>query len=303
MADAADDADPPASLTPEEAFTLLGDETRASVLRALGDAERGEGPTTPVSFSELRAAAAPGMDSGQFNYHLDRLVGHFVERSEEGYQLRPAGLEVYRAILAGTFTGRVTVEAFEVGHDCHVCDGPIVASYEDRLLYVNCSECDYLYQAIDPPPSAVDDTDPEAVLERAERYNRHVVMAYADGVCPHCGDTLETTFYEGAEVAYDDLSRRDVLVHRFCDRCTAQMYLPVGELLLFRAELVAFCHERGVDVLRTPPWELPFAATDRGVTVRSRDPWEVELRVELDGDELLLTVDEELAVREATVRD
>ena len=40
-------------------------------------------PDDPRTFSELREAV--GMrDSGQFNYHLDKLLGTFVRVTEEG---------------------------------------------------------------------------------------------------------------------------------------------------------------------------------------------------------------------------
>jgi hypothetical protein len=76
--------------------------------------------------------------------------------------------------------------------------------------------------------------------------------------------------------------------------------LTVGELLLGDPELVAFCHERGLDVANTPIWDLEFAATDRHVTVRSEAPWKVSLSVPLDGETLELTVDESLTVVERT---
>ena len=56
----------------EEAFTALSDATRIGILRTLWDAEDHE-----ATFTELREAV--GMrDSGQFNYHLDKLTGRFV---------------------------------------------------------------------------------------------------------------------------------------------------------------------------------------------------------------------------------
>lgn len=75
-------------------------------------------------------------------------------------------------------------------------------------------------------------------------------------------------------------------------------YLTVGEALLGDAELIAFCHERGLDVTGTPIWELEFAATDRHTTVRGTDPWEIALSVTRDGDTVELVVDHTLTVTE-----
>ena len=61
-------------LDPADAFALIGNETRLAILEALWAADE-----RPVSFSELRRAV--GMrDSAQFNYHLQKLTGHFVTR-------------------------------------------------------------------------------------------------------------------------------------------------------------------------------------------------------------------------------
>jgi DNA-binding transcriptional ArsR family regulator len=63
-----------------EAFGTLADETRLGVLRAL---VRTDGP---LRFSELRARVDVH-DSGRFAYHLDRLLGRFVEERADGYAL------------------------------------------------------------------------------------------------------------------------------------------------------------------------------------------------------------------------
>ena len=67
--------------SPEAAFALLGDETRVGILQALG-----ETPDEPVPFAELQGRV--GMrDSGGFNYHLGKLRGSFVRRTEVGEAL------------------------------------------------------------------------------------------------------------------------------------------------------------------------------------------------------------------------
>lgn len=75
MATAADEGG--AGLSPDDAFGLLGNETRLAILQALGDA------ADPLSFSELRDRVWVS-DSGQFNYHLDQLTGPFVGQTDEG---------------------------------------------------------------------------------------------------------------------------------------------------------------------------------------------------------------------------
>src|SRR6056297_3085653 len=70
-------------LEPAEAFGLVANETRLSILQALWGAEE-----RPVAFSDLRRAVGMA-DSAQFNYDLQQLEGHFVTKVEgaktEGY--------------------------------------------------------------------------------------------------------------------------------------------------------------------------------------------------------------------------
>jgi DNA-binding transcriptional ArsR family regulator len=53
-------------IAPAEAFSVVANETRLSILEALWRA-----PHSPVSFSELRQRVGMA-DSAQFNYHLGR---------------------------------------------------------------------------------------------------------------------------------------------------------------------------------------------------------------------------------------
>jgi hypothetical protein len=74
----------PAPLAPDDAFALPGNETRVEMLRTLGDADE------PMSFTELFDQVGAS-DSSQFNYHLDKLAGHLVRSSDDGYELQRAG--------------------------------------------------------------------------------------------------------------------------------------------------------------------------------------------------------------------
>ena len=102
-------------IPPEDAFSLLGNETRIGIIQALWQTGNDR-----VSFSELRDRADVA-DSGQFNYHLDKLVGTFVHRDENGYELTYAGRQIIGAILDGTYTKRAEIEPFEIGGSCSIC--------------------------------------------------------------------------------------------------------------------------------------------------------------------------------------
>lgn len=75
---------------PSDALTVLADETRIAILRALADAEGA------LAFSELRRRAGVD-DAGRFNYHLSKLREYFVREVDGGYALRHAGSRVVAA--------------------------------------------------------------------------------------------------------------------------------------------------------------------------------------------------------------
>lgn len=285
----------------EEAFGLVGNEIRAEIVRALGDAAGKESPWRAVSFSDLRSRVAVDIDSAGFNYHLQQLVGQFVAKTDEGYRLRPGGMELYRAVRAGTFTREGSLDPFPVGVDCYECGATVVAAYDDGVFEVRCSDCERVYDHALVPPSAVEDADDRELLERVDQYNRSRLRATSRGVCHVCANGLDVRFCRPDETPLRDAGQLDAVVHLPCDYCGTRPYMSVGLALLDDPDLIAFCNDRGLDVTATPIWELEFAMTDRYVTVRSTDPWEVALELELAGDTLELVVDDDLDVVEKRV--
>ena len=300
----------------ESAFALVGNEIRAAIIRTLGDERGQEGARPILSFSELHdrvtgggevteretgsEATRDGVDvvSSQFNYHLQQLVGNFVDRTEEGYRLHPVGSTLYRTIRAGTFTGDASFGPVDMGFDCHYCGTPAEGVYGDGMFTVQCRGCETLFDLVLAPPESLDPSDESDLVERLNQYARHDRLAFSRGVCPLCVNGLNTVFVDGDDYPFADFQNRDVVVHRSCGHCGKQSYVGVGAALLYDPELIAFCIQRGLDVTSEPVWHLGFAMTDHDVTVRSSDPWEVALEIELDGDTLEVVVDGDLNVLE-----
>jgi hypothetical protein len=80
------------TLPPDRALALLGNETRIAILRAIASADEER-----VPFSTLRERVGVD-DSGQFNYHLNKLAGRYVRRTADGYALRQAGTDALDVI-------------------------------------------------------------------------------------------------------------------------------------------------------------------------------------------------------------
>jgi hypothetical protein len=71
--------------SPAAVFEALASETRIEILEALGDP-----PGETMSFAELYEAISID-DSGNFSYHLNKLLGTFVRKEGEEYLLSHAG--------------------------------------------------------------------------------------------------------------------------------------------------------------------------------------------------------------------
>lgn len=96
---------------------------------ALWDAYEPHNGVDGMSFSELRDALG-SPDSGRFNYHLKRLGDGFVERTDEGYRLRPMALKLVQTIVSGT-GHELNRPATDVDLPCHRCGAPMTLSYEN----------------------------------------------------------------------------------------------------------------------------------------------------------------------------
>lgn len=271
----------------DDAFGLLGDDTRLAVLRTLSGADGALG------FADLRAAVGVE-DSGQFNYHLDRLVGQFVAKDEDGYRLTPAGRQVVGAVLAGQYTKGVESDPIPVDADCTHCGGPLVAGFDGWLAKVVCDDCDRNVIRLEVPPGAFEEFPREEWPHVAERWTRNEFRTVVDGFCPNCHGSVTSTLERSPE---DVLDAYPFGVRYACDRCDTSMFANVEANVLFHPAVVAFHHERGVDPTETPIWELDWAVTP-GAEAVSEEPLRVEIPVGVDGDRLRLTLDEDATVVE-----
>lgn len=296
------DDDRPAEETVQlDPFELLGNEHRAAIVETLGDARVEEGVRPTLTFSELRARTDVDLPSSQFNYHLQRLLGTFVEKTEDSYRMRVEGRLVYQALRAGTFDRAGPASTHDLDVDCYYCGGALRATFEDAVATVACRDCEHLYEILGVPP-AVLTADGDDAVERFAGHCRQKRFAFGNGDCPTCGAAVGTEIRRPPNVPFHDDGTAVVRIYRLCDNCGDQFYLSLGEALLYDPAVVSFCLERGLDVVRTPAWEIPFAATDESVAVVSEEPLRLSLTVGLAGDELELVVDGSLDVVERNRR-
>ncbi len=276
-----------------DAFGLLADETRLDVVRALGEAWSPH-DREPVSFSRLRRLVDVE-DGGRFDYHLKRLLGSFVDRTDEGYRLTYAGVRVYQTMRAGTFTERVSVEPFELDDACVRCGGPLAANYRNLLSEIRCGACDHRYYRDFVPPGRVADASAGEMLGALDAALRSRMAAVTGGTCPTCSGNLAVTV--GSDVGYL-FAEKGYEAHVACDcaHCGSHAEYAVGELLLDHPAMVSFLYRHGVNVAERYRWTFDVIHDPAGTTLRSTDPVRVAVTARADGATRTLVVDEQCSV-------
>lgn len=300
-------------LSTDEAFALLGNDTRIAILYALWEAHEPFADDDAVPFSDLRKRIEM-RNSGRFNYHLDRLTGQFVERTEAGYELRYRGLKLMHAVVAGSAIDDSTLEPTEIDEECPVCGAPTAVSYEgDRLFHV-CTECegfrgtfeefpDGTIAAHSFAPAGLSDRSPEEILDAERQQAKHRRGMMVEGVCPECSGRVEPDVtvcddHDGSETVCRNCgSRGRIHVYYTCSVCKHAWLFGPKLAVATHPAVVGFYYERGV--------EFDVASRDASGFVRewktelaADDPLRVRVTVPYEGDALRVTLDDEMDVVE-----
>lgn len=175
------------SLDPDEVFALLADQTRIAILQALWETDDRE-----ARFSTLRNSVRM-RDAGQFNYHLSKLVGHFVEKRDDGYCLLPAGEYVIGAILSGGVTMTGDVDPMSLRDRCWSCDKPLWFEVIQNRVIVGCREC-ALESTFQAPPSVFGGHPVEEFPFIAQQYMNTLLDHLKREFCPRCLGAVQATF-------------------------------------------------------------------------------------------------------------
>ena len=272
---------------PETVFKALSDEIRVDILLALWDAD------APATFSALREAVGVA-DSGQFNYHLDKLTDRFVAKGEDGYELTLAGKQIVGAIQAGAVTMEGSIEPIALDEPCQACGGEWTLSYEDETVRVECESCP-ITSTCGVPPGVFEGYDRAQIPAVASRYFRTILGHVGEGFCWHCEGAItarvvpvsDTPAVENTPERFQGLP----MLRYDCDRCGAQVTADLGEALLDHPAVVGFFYDHGTDVRDEPIWS--FHAVDTGQShFRERDPVRATITYSADGATLTLVVDE-----------
>jgi len=282
-------------LPADEAFDLVGHEIRLDVLVALEEADG------PLPFSDLRERVGT-RDSGQFNYHLDKLTDRFVEQRDDGYVLADAGRRLTGAIRAGGFTKALEADPVPVAGECFNCGGDLEARFRDLNVLVTCTECEVDVTEPKVPPGVLQGYRPEEVPDVLDRWVKLSLYTAEFGFCEYCGGRMERSLVRTDGV--DDVEESGGDDHGIeargdyeCDRCGYRFSGVLDFTLLAHPTVVSFHHDHGIDVREKRFWTYDWLARGKA-TVTNEAPLRVETSITLEDETLTLVVDESLDVVE-----
>lgn len=297
------------ALAPDDAFAALGDETRLGILQTLGEADE------RLSFSELRERVAYDT-SGNFSYHLDRLAGHFIDKTDEGYGLRQAGRRVVQAVLSGAVTEAPVVDRTRIDWPCGICGAPIEVSYRRERVERYCTECpgnygeptrpaqlpeDGYLGSLSLPPAGVHGRTPRELQQAASTWGHLEILAAVSGICPSCSARVEHSVsvcedHDATDGLCDECGNRHALwFHLQCTNCIYDLRSAIGGLLAATTEVLAFLTAHGLNPFSPTP-RYHRNVWDFDEEVLGTDPIEARYTFTVGDDSISVTVDEELNV-------
>lgn len=308
---------PDETTTPSDAFGLLAHETRVRILEALTTTPR---PERPVRFSTLRERVGD-VDSARFNYHLGELTGHFLERTEAGYDFRRPGRRMAQAIRSGTVAGSTFDGLRPVDQSCHHCGSAVEITYRAGRVGIYCTTCDGTYGTSNYqsrtdeipddygflglhalPPAGAADRRPTAVLDAAHRWALRNTLSVADDLCPRCGATFETVVdvcraHDTGDCVCDACDYRHAVVYTaHCSNCTFDRRLPFGTMLVGTPAVVAFVASHGVDPTGTDYETFSTVFKTYEERVLDHEPFRGAFTFRLGGDDHTVIARADLSV-------
>lgn len=306
-----------------EAFEVLGHETRLAILLTLWEAQNPGGPVSEptdvtLSFSDLRERLGRP-DSGQFNYHLKKLAGTFVEQSDEGYTLTTPAERILHTVFAGILTDPPSLDGEPTDVECRQCGAPTVIDYEDGMLVERCTSCEGASQNPNHPPGTLQimyrppvgltNRTPQEFFRKGNTWTRHRFVSMEEGVCPDCSGPVTVTPYicEAHDAADGTVcshcGRRGEINWAFvCDVCKLEWNLLSWVPIFAETGVMSFFYEHGLDpdaLYDAAAWG-PLDDAVKDVTVTADDPVELRVTAELEGDRLTVTLDADANVIEVS---
>lgn len=297
------------TLSPDEAFSILGNEARLGIVRTLGEAD------DPLTYSELFERIDYD-DRSNFSYHLDQLTGHFVGKTGAGYTLRRPGERIMEAVLSGAVTSDPVRQRTQTDRPCPFCSGPIEVGYEQERVTMHCPECSGLvgerhsdtarfeesgnlgFRPL--PPAAVEGRSASEMHDASKVWTAINMHAVGRGMCPRCSGAVTRSVdvceaHESIDGSCEQCGRHFAgIASANCTNCIFEMQAGIAAHLGATIELMEFLIEQGIDPL-APEEFHPYAAVEENI--QSTDPFFGRYTFTIESESLTLSVDEQLSVK------
>lgn len=265
-------------VSPATAFEVLGHPVRIDCIRALYEAGGPDGPGR-LDFSELQDRVGV-RDSGRFTYHLDRLRGLFVRKTDSGYGLTYAGVSIYRSVATGLYRGQITHEPEPLDDPCPNCGTSLALRYDNDNVHVGCPDCAFHVLDLPIPVRAVVGHDP-AEFERAITIRAHQhLRPISRQICPWCGGALDGTLAPIDALPVDPGPTYEVYSRQQCTACGGMHFAPAGLFVLYLPAVVDAYREAGHALHEEPIWTLDIYTTDDHASVERRGEETVSVEIE-----------------------
>lgn len=297
-------------LSPNEAFELLGHETRIAILQALWATFESAGRDNALSYTEL-FEQVDIRDSGNFSYHLQKLTGPFIRSVDEGYELKQTGINVMRAVVEGTVIGDPSFGPTPIDDACPICGRAIEIAYRDELMTVSCTECEGRIPWADDhghlfgapiPPAAIEGRPVEQAFQSGMVYTLYKLAAFIDGVCSDCSTEVDTSIDVCADHDPGEASRCPTCdrlnlaeVWMACPTCKLRVFVPVSLFAFNHPRVAALYHDDGIQ-FRFASWQTIVRSFQVQESLASQNPLRLHLEVSVEDDSARITLDRDLNV-------
>lgn len=306
-----------------EAFELLGNETRLAILLALWEAYVPHAEGNGVPFSDLRDRVGI-RDSGQFNYHLGKLEGRFIEKTDNGYELRRSGRKLVQSIISGTGIEDPTLEPTEIDVPCPECGAPTAITYDNVYAYHVCTECagggdlgdehpSGVLRAWTFEPTGLSNRTAEEVFTASTIKNFGRIAMRFEEICPDCSGPVEWSLdlcedhdVESGQRCSNCGRSEGIRVRETCTVCKSAGHGSPGIKVLFHPAVISFFYDRGIEIGFTGSLDYAEVIGILGLVeefeeeILSTDPPKILVTMTHEGDELHLILDRNMNVIEVS---
>ena len=295
-----------------EAFKILSDETRLEILQTLWEASDSTNET-PIRFAQLRERMGVD-DPGRLNYHLNKLKGQFVRRTDDGYELMDSGKRIVRILLSGTAIDDPAVEPVAVDISCWYCGGQPEWSYREGWRYLECTSCDArcvdtfppgVISKTEFPPSGLRGRTPNEINEADRIWGAHRRATVMDGVCPECAGAMIVNSVDVCQEHQPDWDEYQfcencgsifwMLVTHVCEGCKYRWRMPTLFYPSRDPVVTAFYHAHGIEFDLALHEQREFLL-DYEENLLSEDPLHIQISISLEDETLHLTYDDQMNI-------